>query len=152
MATTGRTVQTLPVEHRVRLMYIAREVAIAQGERLFKQGGRADRFWIVRSGTVALDMYVPGRRAPVIDTLGFGELIGWSWMFPPYVWQLGAVAVSPVRAYEFDALAVRLMCEDDPALGREVGHWVGKVLAHRLRATRTRILDLYAPYGSGGPR
>ncbi|GGO41743.1 hypothetical protein GCM10012286_22020 [Streptomyces lasiicapitis] len=94
-------------------------------------------------------MHVPGRRSPVIETIGFDELVGWSWLFPPYVWQLGAEATTSVRAYEFDATAVRLMCEHDPQLGSAVGQWVGKVLAHRLQSARTRLLDLYAPYGSG---
>ncbi len=149
---TPRMMQSLSAKHRNRLMRIAREVNIPVGTRLFKEGGRADHFWIIRSGTVALDMYVPGRRAPVIERLGFGELVGWSWLFPPHAWQLGAEATTPVRAYEFDATAVRAMCEDDPELGKAVGQWVGRVLAHRLTAARTRLLDLYAPYGSGGLR
>ena len=109
----------------------------------------ADRFWIIRTGTVALDMHVPGRRAAVIETLGHNELIGWSWLFAPHAWHLGAEATSPVRAYEFDATRVRSMCKDDPALGASVAQWVGDILAHRLRSARTRLLDLYAPYGSG---
>ncbi|MEU6054569.1 cyclic nucleotide-binding domain-containing protein [Streptomyces xanthochromogenes] len=139
----------LPVDHRARLMEIAREVAFPAGRRIFEEGGRADRFWIVRTGSIGLDMHVPGRRSPLIETLGHGELVGWSWLFPPYAWQLGAEAQSPVRAYEFDAVAVRMMCEDDPPLGANVGQWVGRVLAHRLQASRTRLLDLYAPHGSG---
>ncbi|MER7172140.1 cyclic nucleotide-binding domain-containing protein [Streptomyces mesophilus] len=146
---TPTLAQALSAEHRDRLMHIGREVNIPAGTRLFKEGGHADRFWIVRSGTVALDIYVPGRKAPVIERLGFGELVGWSWLFPPYVWQLGAEAASPVRAYEFDALTVRLMCEDDPELGRMVALWVSRVLAHRLQSARIRLLDLYAPHGSG---
>ncbi|MCZ4516739.1 regulator, partial [Streptomyces sp. ActVer] len=62
---------------------------------------------------------------------------------------LGAETTSPVRAYEFDATTVRAMCQDDPALGQTVAQWVGDILAHRLRSARTRLLDLYAPYGSG---
>ncbi|MBJ3812650.1 cyclic nucleotide-binding domain-containing protein [Streptomyces flavofungini] len=147
--STIRITQALSAEYRTRLLRSAREVSIPQGTRLFEEGGRADRFWIVRTGTVTLDMYVPGRRSPVIETIGIDELVGWSWLFPPYVWQLGAEATTPVRAYEFDAVAVRLMCEHDPQLGAAVGQWVGKVLAHRLQSARTRLLDLYAPYGSG---
>ncbi|MEU6379832.1 cyclic nucleotide-binding domain-containing protein [Streptomyces sp. NPDC046909] len=150
-AMTPRMARTLPAEYRGKLMAIAREVTFPQGIRLFNEGGRADRFWIIQSGTVALDMRVPGRRAAVIETLGFGELVGWSWLFPPHVWQLGAATVSPVRAFEFDAEAVRTMCRADRAMGSAVAHWVGRVMAHRLRATRTRLLDLYAPYGSGMP-
>ncbi|MDX3451691.1 cyclic nucleotide-binding domain-containing protein [Streptomyces sp. ME02-8801-2C] len=147
-ATAGM-LQALPAEHRQRLMHVAREVAFPQGTRLFEEGGHADRFWIIRTGTVALDMHVPGRRAAVIGTLRHNELIGWSWLFTPHTWHLGAEATSPVRAYEFDATAIRSMCQDDPALGASVAQWVGGVLAHRLHSARTRLLDLYAPYGSG---
>ncbi len=141
--------RALPSEHRQRLMRFAREVSFPQGTRLFEEGGRADRFWIIRTGSVDLDMHVPGRRAAVIETLRPNELIGWSWLFAPHVWHLGAEATSPVRAYEFDATTIRSMCQDDPALGASVAQWVGGVLAHRLRSARTRLLDLYAPYGSG---
>ena len=147
-ATAGM-LQALPTEHRHRLMRFAREVSFPQGTRLFEEGGKADRFWIIRTGTVALDMHVPGRRAAVIETLGHNELIGWSWLFAPHTWHLGAEATTPVRAYEFDAAAVRALCHDDPVLGLAVAEWVGGVVARRLRSARTRLLDLYGPYGSG---
>ncbi|MER5796151.1 cyclic nucleotide-binding domain-containing protein [Streptomyces sp. NPDC001980] len=146
---TPTMLRALPSGDRERLMRFAREVSFPQGTRLFEEGARADRFWIIRSGRVELDMHVPGRRAAVIENLGHDELIGWSWLFTPHVWHLGAEATTPVRAYEFDAVAVRSMCQDDPALGNAVSQWVGQVLAHRLRASRTRLLDLYAPYGAG---
>ncbi|MGW4561148.1 Crp/Fnr family transcriptional regulator [Streptomyces sp. NPDC004561] len=135
--------------HRERLMCLAREVSFDAGTRLFEEGHRADRFWIVRTGTVALDLHVPGRRSALIETLGSGELVGWSWHFPPYVWHLGAEATSPVRAWEFDAEAVRTTCAEDAEFGRAVAVWVGRVAAQRLHASRIRLLDLYAPYGSG---
>jgi CRP-like cAMP-binding protein len=141
----------LPAEHRERLMRTAREVSFEEGTRLFEEGRRADRFWIVRTGTVVLDLHVPGRRSAAIESLGHGELVGWSWHFEPHVWQMGAEAMTPVRAYEFDAATVRAMCAQDPEFGRAVATWVGQVLAHRLNAARTRLLDLYAPYGSGSP-
>ncbi|MFJ8330181.1 Crp/Fnr family transcriptional regulator [Streptomyces sp. NPDC094437] len=144
--------RALPAEYRQRLRGIAREAAFPQGARLFEEGGRADRFWIIRTGTVELDMHVPGRRAAVIESLRHNELVGWSWLFAPHAWHLGAEATTPVRAYEFDAEAVRVMCAQDPAMGNAVTRWVGDVLAHRLRAARTRLLDLYAPYGAGGHR
>ncbi|MFF7278113.1 cyclic nucleotide-binding domain-containing protein [Streptomyces griseorubiginosus] len=146
---TSSMLRALPAGHRERLMRVAREVSFAQGTRLFEEGGRADRFWIIRTGTVELDMHVPGRRAAVIETLRHNELVGWSWLFAPHAYHLGAEATTPVRAYEFDATAVRLMCQEDPALGSGVAQWVGDVLAHRLRSARIRLLDLYAPYGSG---
>ncbi|MGS2586425.1 cyclic nucleotide-binding domain-containing protein [Streptomyces hebeiensis] len=147
-ATAGM-LQALTTEHRRRLMHFAREVSFHQGTRLFEEGGRADRFWIIRTGGIDLDMRVPGRPAAVIESLGHNELVGWSWLFVPHAWHLGAEATSPVRAYEFDATVVRSMCRDDPVFGASVAQWVGDVVAHRLRSARTRLLDLYAPYGSG---
>ncbi|MBN0043725.1 cyclic nucleotide-binding domain-containing protein [Streptomyces actuosus] len=144
--------RALPAEHRQRLMALAHEVAFPQGTRLFDEGGRAERFWVIRTGTVDLDMRVPGRRPAVIDSLGHNELVGWSWLFAPHIWHLGAEAATPLRAYEFDAAEVRALCKADPEFGLNVTQWVGDVLAQRLRAARTRLLDLYAPYGSGGMR
>lgn len=106
--------------HRHRLMRFAQEVSFSQGTRLFEEGGRADRFWIIRTGSVDFDMRVSGRRAAVIESLKHNELIGWSWLFAPHAWHLGAEATSPVRAYEFDATTIRLMYKDDPALGASV--------------------------------
>ncbi|AYN42778.1 cyclic nucleotide-binding domain-containing protein [Streptomyces dangxiongensis] len=149
MTSTTTVSAALPVGHRERLMNLAREVSFPLGTRLFEEGRRADRFWIVRTGTVALDLHVPGRRAAVIETLGHGELVGWSWHFTPHTWQLGAETTSPVRAWEFDAQTVRDLCASDAEFGRAVAVWVGRVVAHRLQAARIRLLDLYAPYGSG---
>ncbi|MFG2788177.1 cyclic nucleotide-binding domain-containing protein [Streptomyces sp. NPDC048419] len=144
--------RALSAEHRQRLMRLAQEVSFPLGTRLFDEGGRADRFWIIRTGTVDLDMRVPGRRAAVIEPLGHNELLGWSWLFPPHAWHLGAETSSPLRAYEFDAATVRTVCAEDPAFGRSVAEWVGMVVAHRLQAARVRLLDLYGPYGSGNAR
>ncbi|WP_406102488.1 cyclic nucleotide-binding domain-containing protein [Streptomyces sp. NBC_01003] len=142
-------VRALPAEYREQPMSVAREVSFPQGTRPFKEGGHADRFWIIRTGIVSLDLHVPGRREAVVETLTHSQLVGWSWLFPPHTWHLGAEATRPVRPYEFDAAAVREMCREDPALAASVTQWVGSVVAHRLQATRTRLLDLYAPYGSG---
>ncbi|MEU2773586.1 cyclic nucleotide-binding domain-containing protein [Streptomyces sp. NPDC007162] len=141
--------RALPAGQRQRLMRFAREVSFPQGTRLFEEGGHADRFWIVRTGRVELDMRVPGRRAAVIESLGPGELVGWSWLFAPHAWHLGAEATTPVRAYEFDAATVLTLCREDPELGAAVSQWVGQVVGHRLSAARTRLLNLYAPYGAG---
>ncbi|MFF2324562.1 MULTISPECIES: Crp/Fnr family transcriptional regulator [unclassified Streptomyces] len=148
-ASATRITTALPALYRNRLMQQAQEVNFPQGARLFQEGDHAERFWILRSGSVTLDFRVPGSFPAVIESLGPGELVGWAWLFEPYVWHLGAEAMTPVRTHEFDAAAVRMMMDADPAFGSAVGHWVGQVLAHRLQATRIRLLDLYAPHGSG---
>ena len=139
----------LPAEHRDRLMALSREVSFPEGKRIFEESGKADRFWVIRTGAVTLDMRVPGRQRPVVERLGPGDLLGWSWLFPPYVWHLGAEALSPVRATEFDAEAVRKLCQQDPELGLGLVRAVAEVIGRRLISARTRLLDLYAPYGSG---
>ncbi|MFE1288497.1 Crp/Fnr family transcriptional regulator [Streptomyces sp. NPDC058751] len=151
-STTSTMLRALPAQHREQLLRVAREVSFAEGTRLFEEGRHADRFWIIRTGTVALDTRVPGCRPAVIELLGHNELVGWSWLFAPHTWHLGAEATSPVRAYEFDAEEVRDLCRTDPALGMAVTRWAGEIVAHRLQSARTRLLDLYAPHGSGSAR
>lgn len=136
----------LPAVHRGWLLGFAHEVTVEAGTRLFDEGDVADRFWIIRSGRAALDVHIPGRGAVVVETLGDGELLGWSWLFEPYRWHLGAYTRSAVHAYEFDAARVRGAMEDDPAAGLALFRCIGdQVIGRRLRAARTRLLDLYGP-------
>ncbi|MFH9350379.1 Crp/Fnr family transcriptional regulator [Kitasatospora sp. NPDC017646] len=141
----------LPVAHRERLLVTGLPVSYPAGTRLFDEGGKADRFWLLRSGEVALDLYVPGRHpAPVVETLGPGQLLGWSWISPPYRWHLGAQTVTAVEATRFPAADVLGLCAAEPELGYALMRRFTEVVAERLQATRVRLLDLYAPYG-GGP-
>ncbi|GHK02255.1 hypothetical protein SY2F82_40520 [Streptomyces sp. Y2F8-2] len=140
----------LPAAHRERLLGTGLDVSYPAGTRLFDEGGKADRFWLLRSGEVALDLYVPGRHpAPVVETLGPGQLLGWSWISPPYRWHLGAEAVTAVEATQFPAADVLDVCAADPELGYALMRRFTEVVAERLQATRIRLLDLYAPYGRG---
>ncbi|WBB61950.1 cyclic nucleotide-binding domain-containing protein [Streptomyces sp. WMMC500] len=147
--TSTSLLGALQPETRERLLANAVEVSFAAGQRIFNEGQRADRFWVLRTGSVTLDLHVPGRQAATVETLGSGDLLGWSWLFRPHQWHLGAQALSPVRALEFDATVVRELCERDPATGWAVTHRVAEIIGHRLQAARTRLLDLYGPYGSG---
>ena len=127
-------------DHLAALAEAASDVTFPAKHRLFEDGGSADRFWLIQSGSVALDLHVPGESRVRIDTIGMGELLGWSWLFPPYEWAFGAVAVSPVEAFEFDGRAVRASCASDPAFGHEVTQRVARVLAKRLQSTRVRLI------------
>lgn len=145
MSTTAPRINALPAPHRERLMSLAQEVSFRPSERLFDEHQPADRFWIVKTGAVILDAQVPGRRPAEVEMLGHGDLVGLSWLFPPYEWELGAEAMSLVRAWEFDAVAVRERCEAEAGFGFALTQWAAQVLAHRLQATRVRLIDLYAP-------
>ncbi|MFD9974257.1 cyclic nucleotide-binding domain-containing protein [Streptomyces sp. NPDC059017] len=140
----------LPDEHRGRLMALAREAAFPGATRIFEEGEEADHFWIIRSGTVALDVQIPGRGRAVVETIGSGALLGWSWLCPPRRWHLGAETRGPVQAWEFEAAAVRGLCAERPELGMALITVVAETIGERLRATRTRLLDLYGPPGSPG--
>lgn len=121
---------------------LAEEVTFRPGQRIFEAGGHAGRFWLIESGHIALDLRVPGEGTVIIETVGIGDLLGWSWLFPPFSWQFGAVVISPARALEFDAAAVRASCLHDPALGQEVTRRVATVMARRLIAARTRLISV----------
>ena len=116
------------------------DVTFSARHRLFEDGGSANRFWLIRSGHVSLDLHIPGHGPVVIETIGMGELLGWSWLFPPYRWAFGAVAAAPVEAFEFDAAAVREICTADPGLRYELNQRITQVLAKRLQATRIRLI------------
>ncbi|MDJ1135496.1 cyclic nucleotide-binding domain-containing protein [Streptomyces iconiensis] len=152
MITKTRLLGSLPAGHGEELLRLSREVSFPPGTQLFREGETADRFWVLRSGSVALEAHVPGRREQVLETLGNGELLGWSWMFKPYQWHLGARAVTRVHAYEFDAAAVRELCARDLLLGSAFTLFVARTIARRLQAARIRLLDLPGPPDQPGPR
>ncbi|WP_329248995.1 cyclic nucleotide-binding domain-containing protein [Actinoallomurus sp. NBC_01490] len=138
----------MPAHYLDGLAAVARTEGLRAGHRLFDEGGPADRFWLIRSGRVVLDLHAPARGDLIIESLGPGSVLGWSWLFPPYEWRFGAVAAEPVNAIAFDAAAVRVRCAADPALGYELTRRFAAVMLDRLQNTRMRLLDLYgAPAG-----
>ncbi|MEU0675916.1 cyclic nucleotide-binding domain-containing protein [Streptomyces sp. NPDC006172] len=143
MTKATKLLTALPPPQRRRLMTLAREVSFPEDSRIFEAGGRADRFWVIRSGAVSLDQQVTTVQRVVVASLGAGDLLGWSWLFPPYHWDFGAEAFSPVRAYEFQAQPVLKLCEEDPALGLSLVRIVAEILAHRLETTRVKLLEQY---------
>ncbi|MER5846419.1 cyclic nucleotide-binding domain-containing protein [Streptomyces sp. NPDC002012] len=125
MSTARSLFDVIPPESRARLFdEAAHEVPLVLDARLFEEGRRADRFWVIRSGPVEVDLHLPGRRAAVIEMLGQDDLLGWSWLFPPHVWHLGAHVIQAGQAVEFNAAAVRSLCEADAVLGRAVYKYV----------------------------
>ena len=113
------------------------------GVYLFHESHPADRFYLIREGAVALEIAVPGRGRRVLETLGSGEVVGWSWLFEPHRWQFDGRAVRPTAAIAFDGACLRGKCEADPALGYALMSRFAQVLIERLQWTRLRLLDLY---------
>lgn len=120
----------------------AEHVRFRAGEYLFREGEPADTFYVLRSGRVALETRL-GTGARVLDTADADDVVGWSWLVPPYRWMFDARAVTDTRALAFDGACLRGKCEDDPALGYALLQRVVGVMSDRLHSARVRLLDLY---------
>jgi CRP/FNR family cyclic AMP-dependent transcriptional regulator len=136
--------------HLAILAQAASDVVFPARHRLFEDGGHASHCWLIQSGYVGLDLNVPGQGRAKIETIGIGELLGWSWLYPPYTWAFGAVTISPVEAFEFDGRAVRTSCAADPEFGYELTRRLARVIANRLQATRIRLISASAASARAG--
>jgi len=121
----------------------ARNHRFSAGQYLFREGESADEFFLIRHGRVALEIVAPGRAPIVFSTLGEGEIVGASWLVPPYRWTSDARAVELVRALGIDAACLRGKCEADHHLGYEMMKRFAPILVKRLEATRLQILNVY---------
>jgi CRP/FNR family cyclic AMP-dependent transcriptional regulator len=138
--------QGLAPEYLALIAGCASNVRFPAGTYIFHEGDTANTFYLIRHGVVALEIHVPGRGPVVIDTLHEGDILGWSWLVPPYVKQFDARAVELTRATAFDGTCIRQKCEEDPRLGYELLKRFSQVIGRRLQATRLRLLDLYGPW------
>ena len=113
------------------------------GDYLLRAGERADSFFVIRRGDVAVETYVPQRGALTLETLHDGDVLGWSWLFPPYRIAFDARATETVHAVAFDGLCLRGKCEEDHDLGYDLMIRFARVMAERLQAARMQMLDVY---------
>jgi CRP/FNR family cyclic AMP-dependent transcriptional regulator len=121
----------------------ASNVRFNAGEYLFREGQEANQFYIVRAGKVAIEVYAAGRGSINIQTVAEGEILGWSWLVPPYFWRFDARAVELTRAIALDGKCLRTKCEQDQHLGYELLKRFCHIITERLEATRIQLLDLY---------
>jgi CRP-like cAMP-binding protein len=121
----------------------------APGAPLFHAGERADRFFLIRHGAVALELSVPQHEPVTIETLHDGELVGWSWLFEPHRWVFDAHAVEDTAVIVFDGACLRGKCEADHELGYQLMQCFAAVLVARLQATRLQLLDVYGSRRAG---
>ena len=136
-------------EHQIRLLAdCAIRTRFERDQIIFREGETANRFYLIESGKVALESATTSDRAVTIETIGEGDLLGWSWLFPPYVWHFTARATELTCAIFFYGTVLREYCEKDPALGLELFKRMSEVMTRRLQAARGRLLQSYA----GEPR
>jgi len=134
----------LPADLTAELAGCARNVAFPSGALLLVEGEPADTLYLVRRGRVAIGVQAPGRGAIVIETVGPGDIVGWSWLIPPYRCHFDARATEPVGAISVDVGCLRTKSDANPAFGYALLQRVSTVVVERLQKTQVRLLDLYA--------
>jgi len=123
------------------------EKKVARGEVLFQQGKAADSFYLVRKGRVSVQ--VPALVGPALElqVLDDDQILGWSWLIPPYRWSFLARAVEDTELLEFDGSAIRARCEKDPKFGYELFKRFTALMSERLNAARQKMMDQWNPPG-----
>jgi CRP/FNR family transcriptional regulator, cyclic AMP receptor protein len=121
----------------------ATNVRFKSGEIIFKEGQAAEHFYLLREGLVAIETVTAGRRSITIQTIGAGEILGWSWLIPPHHTRFNSKVIQDVRAIAFDGKCLRGKCEKNHDLGYELLMRLAKVFAQRLEATRWQLLNMY---------
>ena len=133
----------IPEEHMKTLIGCASNVRFNEGERLINEGEVADKFYLIRSGRVALEIDLSERGALRIQTVGAGEVLGWSWLISPFRWHFSGIAVTDVRAIALDGKCLRTKSENDHDFGYEMLKRLTQVMERRLEATRLQLIDVY---------
>ncbi len=121
----------------------ASNVRFDAGTYIFREGEPASQFFLIREGKVALEIHGAQRGPITIETIETGEVLGWSWLFPPYRWHFSGRAIEPTRAIALDGVCLRTKAEEDPRLGYELMKRVAQIMMERLQATRMQVLDVY---------
>jgi CRP/FNR family transcriptional regulator, cyclic AMP receptor protein len=114
------------------------------GQVILREGELANRFYLIESGKVVLESGEDFDEPVIVDIIGAGDLLGWSWMFPPYVWHFTARAVEPTEAIFFYGTILREYCERDPSLGYQLFKRMAPVMLRRLQGARKKMLAVHA--------
>lgn len=129
--------------HLKILVGCASNVRFDAGQFVLREGEEANNFYIIRHGKVSLEIFTPDRGSITIQTIGEGEVLGWSWLIPPYHWHYDARALELTRAIALDGKCLRMKCEQDHDLGYEILKRFAHVITQRLEATRLQLMDVY---------
>ena len=133
----------LDLRHLELIVGCASNVRFDPGHFIFRDGEEANQFYILRHGKVALEIVAPQRGPIIVETLGEGDILGWSWLIPPYNWHFDARAVELTRAIALDGKCLRNKCEHDHDLGYELLKRFAHIMEQRLETTRLQLLDVY---------
>lgn len=129
-------------EHLAVLTDGAKAVQLKVGAVLCREGEPANQFYLIESGKIALEAHEPANGTMLVATLGAGDVLGWSWLFPPFAWHFQARAIEPATVIVLSGAHLLVTAERNPDFGYELMKRVAQVVIHRLQATRKQLLDL----------
>jgi CRP/FNR family transcriptional regulator, cyclic AMP receptor protein len=129
--------------HLALLTDCAMAIDFEKGQTILREGEFANRFYLIESGKVVLEAQSDFGPSVIIEMIGPGDLIGWSWMFPPYVWQFSGRSVEPTTAIFFYGTILREHCEKDHSLGYDLFKRMSAVMIKRLQAARKQMLSVH---------
>ena len=127
-----------------------RNTVFKPGDYVMREGGEATHFYLIRSGSIALETFAPGRGPVAFDTVKAGDFLGVSWLVEPHRWSFDARVVEETHAIDFDAECLRKKCDADPSLGYAMMKRFVPAVLQRLKAARLQCMDLYAEPGEAG--
>jgi CRP-like cAMP-binding protein len=129
-------------EHLAVLTEGAKPASFKAGDVLFREGEPADRFYLIQSGKIALETHEPANGTMLVQTLGPGDVLGWSWLFPPFFWHFQARAIEPVNVIVLSGAHLLVTAERQHDFGYELMKRVALVVIRRLQTTRKQLLAL----------
>jgi CRP/FNR family transcriptional regulator, cyclic AMP receptor protein len=152
-------VQTHPFLHGMRPEHVELLAANAMltefdpGQIIFHAGEIANRFYLIEQGAISIETPVREEGVITLQTLGGGDVLGWSWLFAPYYWHFSACALESSRAVFFYGTRLREICEENRQFGYELMRRVAAVAMQRLQQTLAESLRLAGmrPLEFGGP-
>lgn len=137
-------------KHLQLMVGCASNMRIDAGQYIFREGGPADQFFLIRSGKVAVEFYAPQCGTITLLTLSDGDPLGWSWVCPPYTWSFDARAIELTRAILLDGKCIRGKFEQDFKLGYEIMRRSVNIIEKRLEAARLQLLNVYSAESTVG--
>lgn len=144
MLAEARFFSTMKPSHLETLAGCGKLVTYKSGEFLMREGDPATTFFLIRSGEVGIESYMPSFGPVSIATVAEGGVAGYSWLFPPYRCSFDAHAITQVHAVALDGACLRKKAESDHELGYQLLSRFAEIMVQRLQATRRQMLDLYA--------
>lgn len=137
--------QSMPVKHLGLLSSCAVRHELEPGTLLIKEGEPAGQFYLIMHGSIAVEAHIPKDGSELVEVLGNGDVLGWSWMFPPFSWNFQARVMVPTEVIEFNAAHLLVAAERDHDFGYELMKRVAQVVIHRLQATRRQLMTARNP-------